>query len=255
MIQFHDHETSRLRPRRAAPSRKSRTGKPTYKLPSPSLLQTAERGEKMDEAELKECARAIEQKCAEFEVAGHITQINPGPVVTTFEFKPEAGIKYSRITGLGEDLVPRAARRIDSDRAHPRKIHRRHRSAQCRAAKPLRCATSSNRRNSRHSSSKLTVPLGKDLIGRIRAADLTQMPHLLIAGSTGTGKSVFINSLLMGMLYKSTPDELKLVLVDPKQARTRPLRRHSASLTRRSSPTRRLRRTCCATPRAKWSGA
>ena len=68
-----------------------------------------------------------------------------------------------------------------------------------------------------HSTSKLTLPLGKDLIGRIRAADLTQMPHLLIAGSTGTGKSVFINSLLMGMLYKSTPDELKLVLVDPKR--------------------------------------
>ena len=68
------------------------------------LLRTAERGEKMEEAELKEYARAIEQKCAEFDVGGHITQINPGPVVTTFEFKPEAGIKYSRITGLGEDL-------------------------------------------------------------------------------------------------------------------------------------------------------
>ena len=66
-------------------------------------------------------------------------------------------------------------------------------------------------------ASKLTVPLGKDLIGRIRAADLTQMPHLLIAGSTGTGKSVFINSLLMGMLYKATPDEMKLVLIDPKR--------------------------------------
>ena len=68
-----------------------------------------------------------------------------------------------------------------------------------------------------HSASKLTLPLGKDLIGRIRAADLTQMPHLLIAGATGTGKSVFINSLLMGMLYKATPEELKLVLVDPKR--------------------------------------
>jgi DNA segregation ATPase FtsK/SpoIIIE, S-DNA-T family len=68
-----------------------------------------------------------------------------------------------------------------------------------------------------HSPSKLTLPFGKDLIGRIRAGDLTQMPHLLIAGSTGTGKSVFINSLLMGMLFKATPDELKLVLIDPKQ--------------------------------------
>ena len=65
------------------------------------------------------------------------------------------------------------------------------------------------------------MPLGKDLIGRIRAADLTQMPHLLIAGSTGTGKSVFINSLLMGMLYKATPEELKLVFVDPKQVELR----------------------------------
>jgi S-DNA-T family DNA segregation ATPase FtsK/SpoIIIE len=68
-----------------------------------------------------------------------------------------------------------------------------------------------------HTSSKLAIPLGKDLIGRIRAADLATMPHLLIAGSTGTGKSVFINSLLMGLLYKSTPEELKLVLVDPKR--------------------------------------
>jgi DNA segregation ATPase FtsK/SpoIIIE, S-DNA-T family len=68
-----------------------------------------------------------------------------------------------------------------------------------------------------HSPSKLTLAFGKDLIGRIRAGDLTQMPHLLIAGSTGTGKSVFINSLLMSLLYKATPDELKLVLIDPKQ--------------------------------------
>jgi S-DNA-T family DNA segregation ATPase FtsK/SpoIIIE len=68
-----------------------------------------------------------------------------------------------------------------------------------------------------NSPSKLTVPLGKDVIGRIRAADLTQMPHVLIAGATGTGKSVFLNSLLMALLYKSTPNELKLVLVDPKR--------------------------------------
>ena len=69
-------------------------------LPSPSLLRMAERSEKIQEDELKECARAIEEKCREFDVGGHVTQINPGPVVTTYEFKPEAGIKYSRITGL-----------------------------------------------------------------------------------------------------------------------------------------------------------
>jgi len=102
VIQFHD-PTPPPAPKKAAEPKISR-GKTNFKLPPLSLLQTAERGEKMDESELKECARAIEQKCSEFEVGGHITQINPGPVVTTFEFKPEAGIKYSRITGLGEDL-------------------------------------------------------------------------------------------------------------------------------------------------------
>ena len=138
-------------------------------------------------------------------------------MVTTFEFKPEAGIKYSRITGLAEDLcLALRAESILIERI-PGKIHRRHRSSQ----RPPRNHRAARRRSKSpefsHSPSKLTLPLGKDLIGRIRAADLTQMPHLLIAGSTGTGKSVFINSLLMGMLYKSTPDELKLVLVDPKR--------------------------------------
>ena len=98
-------------PAEASPARKSSgaepkiaKGKLTYRLPSPTLLRGAERSERMTEPELKEYARAIEQKCAEFDVAGHVTQINPGPVVTTFELKPEAGIKYSRITGLADDL-------------------------------------------------------------------------------------------------------------------------------------------------------
>src|SRR5438876_39719 len=72
-------------------------GNPNYKLPSPSLLREGERGQKLDEEELKQRARAIEAKCLEFDIQGRVTQINPGPVVTTFEFKPDAGIKYSRI--------------------------------------------------------------------------------------------------------------------------------------------------------------
>ncbi len=170
----------------------------------------------MDEAELKECARAIEQKCGEFEVAGHITQINPGPVVTTFEFKPEAGIKYTRITALAEDLclALRAEsiliERIPGKSTVGIEVPNSHRETIA-----LRDIVESPEFS--HSPSKLTLPMGKDLIGRIRASDLTQMPHLLIAGATGTGKSVFINSLLMGMLYKATPDEMKLVLVDPKR--------------------------------------
>jgi DNA segregation ATPase FtsK/SpoIIIE, S-DNA-T family len=214
VIQFHD-PTPPPPPKKAAEPKISR-GKTNFKLPPLSLLQTAERGEKMDESELKECARAIEQKCSEFEVGGHITQINPGPVVTTFEFKPEAGIKYSRITGLGEDLcLALRAESILIERIPGKSTVGIEVPNVRRETIALRDVIESPEFS--HSSSKLSVPLGKDLIGRIRAADLTQMPHLLIAGSTGTGKSVFINSLLMGMLYKSTPDELKLVLIDPKR--------------------------------------
>jgi len=215
VIQFHDPAPPPA-PRKSAPEPKISHGKTNFKLPPLSLLHTAQHGEKMDEAELKECARAIEQKCAEFEVGGHITQINPGPVVTTFEFKPEAGIKYSRVTSLGEDLC--LALRAESlliERIPGKSTVGIEVPNARRETIALRDVIESPEFS--HSSSKLSLPLGKDLIGRIRAADLTQMPHLLIAGSTGTGKSVFINSLLMGMLYKSTPDELKLVLVDPKR--------------------------------------
>jgi len=215
VIQFHDPAPPPPT-KKSAPEPKISHGKTNFKLPPLSLLHTAERGEKMDESELKECARAIEQKCAEFEVGGHITQINPGPVVTTFEFKPEAGIKYSRVTGLAEDLC--LALRAESlliERIPGKSTVGIEVPNARRETIALRDIIESPEFS--HSSSKLSLPLGKDLIGRIRAADLTQMPHLLIAGSTGTGKSVFINSLLMGMLYKSTPDELKLVLVDPKR--------------------------------------
>jgi DNA segregation ATPase FtsK/SpoIIIE, S-DNA-T family len=215
VIQFREPEPAPLQSKKSADPRISR-GKTCYRLPSPQLLRFADRGEKMSEGELKDCARAIEQKCSEFGVGGHITQINPGPVVTTFEFKPEAGIKYSRITALGEDLclALRAEsiliERIPGKSTVGIEVPNSHRETIA-----LRDVIESPEFS--HSPAKLTLPLGKDLIGRIRATDLTQMPHLLIAGATGTGKSVFINSLLMGMLYKATPDELKLVLVDPKR--------------------------------------
>ena len=214
VIKFHEREE--LASKKQAPDPKIPRGRTNFRLPSPSLLQNAERGERMTESELKEYARAIEQKCAEFDVSGHITQINPGPVVTTFEFKPEAGIKYSRITSLGDDLclALRAEsiliERIPGKSTVGIEVPNPHRETIA-----LRDVIESPEFS--HSASKLTLPMGKDLIGRIRTADLTQMPHLLIAGSTGTGKSVFINSLLLGMLYKATPDEMKVVLVDPKQ--------------------------------------
>jgi S-DNA-T family DNA segregation ATPase FtsK/SpoIIIE len=215
VIQFHEPEVAQA-PKKAPAAAKITRGKTNFKLPSTELLRMAERGEKMDESELKECARAIEQKCGEFGVAGRITQINPGPVVTTFEFKPEAGIKYSRITGLAEDLcLALRAESILIERIPGKSTVGIEVPNARRETIALRDVIESP--EFAQSSSKLVLPLGKDLIGRIRAADLTQMPHLLIAGSTGTGKSVFINSMLMGMLYRSTPDEMKLILIDPKR--------------------------------------
>jgi S-DNA-T family DNA segregation ATPase FtsK/SpoIIIE len=217
IIKFRDEEDAPPpAPKKSAVDPKIARNKANFRLPPATLLRAAERGEKMDEAELKDCARAIEQKCSEFDVGGHITQINPGPVVTTFEFKPEAGIKYTRITSLAEDLC--LALRAESlliERIPGKSTVGIEVPNVRRETIALRDVIESPEFS--HSPSKLSIPLGKDLIGRIRAADLNQMPHLLIAGATGTGKSVFINSLLMGLLYKATPDDLKLVLVDPKR--------------------------------------
>jgi S-DNA-T family DNA segregation ATPase FtsK/SpoIIIE len=214
-IIFGSTEERKKTPAKAS-SPRSAKGAASFRLPSPDLLHMAPRMERIEEDELKNCARAIEQKCQEFDVGGRVTQINPGPVVTTYEFKPEAGIKYSRITGLADDLclalkaesilierIPgKSTVGIEVPNANRQTIHLRE---QIESAEFV------------NSPSKLTLALGKDLIGRNRVSDLSQMPHLLIAGSTGTGKSVFLNSLILSMLFKATPDELKIVMVDPKR--------------------------------------
>jgi S-DNA-T family DNA segregation ATPase FtsK/SpoIIIE len=187
-----------------------------FRLPPPSLLQAAERSEKMAEADLKEYAHAIEVKCQEFDIGGRVTQINPGPVVTTYEFKPEAGIKYSRITGLADDLcLALRAESILIERIPGKSTVGIEVPNPHRETITLREQIESS--EFINSPSKLTLALGKDLTGRSRLSDLAQMPHLLIAGSTGTGKSVFLNAMILSMLYKATPDELKLVMVDPKR--------------------------------------
>jgi DNA segregation ATPase FtsK/SpoIIIE, S-DNA-T family len=202
--------------RKSAAEPKISRGAAAFHLPSPSLLRMAERSEKIQEDELKECARAIEEKCREFDVGGHVTQINPGPVVTTYEFKPEAGIKYSRITGLADDLcLALRAESILIERIPGKSTVGIEVPNHRRQTITLREVIESP--DFINSPSKMTLSLGKDLIGRVRVSDLAQMPHLLIAGSTGTGKSVFLNSLIVSMLYKATPEELKLVMVDPKR--------------------------------------
>jgi S-DNA-T family DNA segregation ATPase FtsK/SpoIIIE len=191
-------------------------GGANYKLPSISLLREGTRSQKLDEDELKIRARAIEDKCLEFDIQGRVTQINPGPVVTTFEFKPEAGIKYSRIIGLTEDLcLALQAESILIERIPGKStigIEVPNINRQTIALREIIEAPEFI-----NSPSKLTLAMGRDLHGRMRVTDLAAMPHLLIAGSTGTGKSVFINSLLMSILYKASPDDVKMVLVDPKR--------------------------------------
>jgi DNA segregation ATPase FtsK/SpoIIIE, S-DNA-T family len=210
-----DREIEKPAARKTAEPKISR-GATHYKLPSVSLLREGERSQKLDETELKERARAIEEKCREFDVQGRVTQINPGPVVTTFEFKPEAGIKYSRIIGLTEDLcLALQAESILIERIPGKStigIEVPNLSRETIALREIIEAPEFI-----NSSSKLTLAMGRDLHGRIRVTDLASMPHLLIAGSTGTGKSVFINSLMMSILYKASPDDVKMVLVDPKR--------------------------------------
>ncbi len=189
---------------------------PVFRLPPTSLLNEPPGRNAYDEQELKDTAARIKAKFEEFSVLGNVVQINPGPVVTTFEFKPEAGIKYSRIINLVEDLcLGLQAESILIERIPGKPTVGIEVPNTRRELIALRQMLESDEFTSSHSH--LTIPLGKDINGRIRVAALDAMPHLLIAGSTGSGKSVMINSMIMSIMYKSTPDEVRLIMVDPKR--------------------------------------
>src|SRR5579863_6798776 len=187
-----------------------------FKLPPSSLLHRPDEQQAIDADELKLLAQVLTGKYAEFDVHGQITQINPGPVVTTFEFKPEAGIKYSRITNLTDDLcLALKAESILIERMAGKSTVGIQVPNRDREIIWLRENIESTEFIG--SKSKLTLAMGKDINGRIVTADLNGMPHLLIAGSTGSGKSVAINAMIMSILYKATPDQVRLILVDPKR--------------------------------------
>ena len=187
-----------------------------YKLPSSSLLQQPDGQQAVNEDELKASANVLTSKCAEFDVTGTITQINPGPVVTTYEFKPEAGVKYSRVTSLADDLcLATRAESILIERMAGKSTVGIQVPNHQRETIWLREVVESPEFIG--TKSKLTLAMGKDINGRIITADLASMPHLLIAGSTGAGKSVAINAMIMSILYKSTPEQVRLILVDPKR--------------------------------------
>ena len=187
-----------------------------YKLPASALLYRSDETPIVREQALRDEARTLVQKCAEFGVDGQVTQINPGPVVTTFEFRPDAGVKYSRVTGLADDLcLAMAAESILIERMAGKSTVGIQVPNQARETIWLRDVVECE--SFAQSKSKLAIALGKDINGRIVTADLAAMPHILIAGSTGSGKSVAINAMIMSVLFKSTPEQVRMILVDPKR--------------------------------------
>ena len=161
-------------------------------------------------------SRILEKKLADFGVAGRVVTVHPGPVITMYEFEPAPGVKVNRITNLSDDLAL-ALRALSIRIIAPipgKSVVGIEVPNPEREVVYIRDLLES--KSFRGSASKLTLALGKDIFGNPVEADLAAMPHLLVAGATGTGKSVFLNSLLCSILCRATPDEVKLLLVDPK---------------------------------------
>jgi len=190
--------------------------KNTFTLPPTALLDSPKAVHKFDERILMSNARLLEEKCQEFAVEGSVAQIHPGPIVTTFEFKPDAGIKYSKITNLADDLsLVMQAESVLIDRIPGKSTVGIQIPNPARDEISLRELLESD--NYQQSQSKLSLVLGKTIHGEPFVTDLTKMPHLLIAGATGTGKSVALNAMLSSILYRATPDDVRLILIDPKR--------------------------------------
>ena len=187
-----------------------------YALPPLALLDAPKTERKIDERELMDGARLLEEKCREFSVEGSVVQIHPGPVVTTFELKPDAGVKYSKVTSLSDDLcLAMQAESVLIDRIPGKSTVGIQIPNRTREQISLRELLESE--TYRRSTSKLTIALGKTIHGEPYVADLAAMPHLLIAGSTGAGKSVGINAMLTSILYRATPDDVRMIMIDPKR--------------------------------------
>ena len=191
-------------------------GKEDYNFPPITLLDPGKAYEKIDRNELYEKKQRIEEKLGEFRVDGEVKEYHPGPVVTTYEFYPYPGIKVSQVANLTEDLsLALGAESVRVQRMPGRSSLGVEIPNNRREIIKLRDIIQAEKFQDSHS--KLTFALGKTIHGEIYITDLSTMPHLLIAGATGTGKSVALNSLIASILYKATPEEVKLILIDPKR--------------------------------------
>ena len=194
-----------------------RSGK-GYRVPPFSILQEPDDPPvSSDDENLRMQSQLLEKKLEDFGVNGKVVAVSPGPVITTYEYEPAAGVKINKIVSLSDDLslalraisirivapIPgKAVVGIEVPNATRERVRFKEIVASGVFDK---------------SKSKLTICLGKDIVGNPVVAELDKMPHLLIAGATGTGKSVALNAMICSLLYKATPDEVKLIMVDPKR--------------------------------------
>ena len=217
-ITVHDREI----PRKTPPEDRSlfRLEKPVrrgeYELPGVEFLNPpVPLSSRPTREEIMSSSQLLERKLRDFDVEGKVIHVHPGPVVTMYEFEPAPGVKINRVVALSDDLA--LSIKAQSVRAFPLpdkaaiglEVPNKNREMVY-----IREIISSE--NFQKSYSKLTLALGKDIFGNTIVADLLKMPHLLVAGATGSGKSVSINSMVMSILYKATPAEVRMLMIDPK---------------------------------------
>jgi S-DNA-T family DNA segregation ATPase FtsK/SpoIIIE len=189
-----------------------------YELPSLTLLAepaAARRPAHLDEAAIEQNARLLESVLQDFGVNGQIVKVRPGPVVTLYELVPEPGTRTSRVIGLADDIArSMSAVSVRVATVPGRNVIGIELPNPQRETVFLRELLSSEAYE--NTVARLTLALGKDIAGNPVIADLARMPHLLVAGTTGSGKSVAINSMILSLLYRLPPDQCKLILIDPK---------------------------------------
>jgi S-DNA-T family DNA segregation ATPase FtsK/SpoIIIE len=187
-----------------------------YQFPPLSLLDPGKEADKIDKNELYEKKQIIEDKLSQFRVIGEVREYHPGPIVTTYEFYPSPGVKVSQVSSRTEDLSLALGaeslriQRIPGKSSLGIEIPNNKREI-------IKLRDIIQTKKFMESPSKLTVGLGKNIHGEPYITDLSIMPHLLIAGATGTGKSVALNSIIASILYKATPEEVRVILIDPKR--------------------------------------
>ena len=192
------------------------SAKSDYQIPSLSFLKEGKKGGGDSESDLKETAFKLQNTLENFGVNAHVNNVSCGPSVTRFEIQPEMGVKVAKILGLQDDIkLNLAVEDIRIEAPIPGKAAVGI-EVPNKEMVPVMIRDIIESTEFQSAKSKLTFAVGRDIGGQVVVADIQKMPHLLIAGATGSGKSVCINTLIMSILYKARPNEVKLIMIDPK---------------------------------------